>query len=382
MIKFNQTSISEIEKEHVLNALEAGQLAGEGEYYSRLQDYFWKLYGRRSIITTSCTDALEMACLLTDLREGDEVIVPSYTFSSTALSAHMQGATVVFCDIDEYGTICPTSMRKALSDKTKAVIPIHYSCNTYDAESIEKLTHDYNPGIKIIEDAAQGFDMRLHGKKAGTFGDFSAFSFHQTKALCGGELGAILLDDDKLEYANFLAEKGTDRSRVLNGLKDKYTWVAKGSSFKGSNLLCSLLWAQILRAEELRAKREFVWAAYTRIMEKTQLSDQIVDFSRIREGCSSNFHGFWILFKSTEHRAQFLKYSAGFGLQSYIGYSDLATSPYVVAEKEKFRTVGNNRSIQFSNCLARLPVHSMDKDTAIVASERLQLVLNKIKNEM
>lgn len=371
MIRFNKTDITATEESKVLEALRSGQLASDGEFSERLKADFEQRFGRKAIITTSCTDALEMGCLLAGLQPGDEVIVPSYTFSSTALAPYRCGATIVFCDVDiETGMLDADDLHNCLNARTKAIVPIHYSYRPYDDQKIKQVIQNYGDQVKIVEDAAQGFGMSHEGRLCGAMGDFSAFSFHQSKSLCGGELGAFLYDDAYHERAEFLAQKGTDRSKVIAGQKDKYTWVDTGSSFEASNILCALLCGQLEREKELQAKRESVWNAYHHVVQdfKEIIQKYVRVFPTLSDDFESNYHGYWLAFNNTELRQRFLDASLKSGLQSYIGYSDLSTSPFAARSNQvNARACPNSQFL--GKTVVRLPVWSMNDDEVHAAKE-------------
>jgi len=383
VIRFNQTDITEAEESTVLKALRSGQLASDGEFTEKLRADFEQRFGRKAIMTTSCTDALEMGCLLADLKPGDEVIVPSYTFSSTALAPYRCGAKIVFCDVDlETGMLDSSDLKACLNGRTKAIVPIHYSYRPYDYQKIKHVIQDHCDQVKIIEDAAQGFGISGEGQLCGAMGDFSAFSFHQTKSLCGGELGAFLYDDEYHERAEFLAQKGTDRSKVVAGQKNKYTWVDTGSSFEASNILCALLYGQLEREKELHQKREAVWHAYHDVVG--DLKEIIQKYVRIVPTLSndfvSNYHGYWLAFHTSELRQRFLDASIKNGLQSYIGYSDLATSP-MAARSDQVNARACPNSQFLGETVVRLPVWSMNEVEVDAAKKAFMNALMQLDAE-
>ena len=263
MIPFNQPTITELEERYLVDALHHSRLAGDGAYTMRVYRQMEELFGIRNVLlTTSGTTALEMAALLIDLAPGDEVIVPSFTFSSTVNAFLLRGAKPVFCDIRPDTLNMDESLIEGLiSPRTRAIYCVDYAGVPCEMDEIGRIARDH--GLFVIEDAAQAMGSTYKGRYAGTLSEFGCFSFHETKNYVMGEGGAIVLDQEKyMERAEIIREKGTNRRQMLDGLTDKYTWHDIGSSFLPSDLLAALLCAQLERYDEIMAKRRAVWDAY------------------------------------------------------------------------------------------------------------------------
>ena len=263
MIKFNIPPFIGKELEYIADAIKEGKICGDGKYTKMDNAWIEKRTGTsKALLTTSCTHALEMAALLSDVGPGDEVIMPSYTFVSTADAFVQRGATIVFVDIrPDTMNIDEKLIESAITEKTKAIVVVHYAGVGCEMDQIMRIAHKYD--ISVVEDAAQGVMASYKGKALGTIGDFGCYSFHETKNYSMGEGGAILINnEDKIEMAEIIREKGTDRSKFFRGQVDKYTWVDYGSSYLPSELNAAYLWAQLEQADKINEDRLHTWKIY------------------------------------------------------------------------------------------------------------------------
>jgi dTDP-4-amino-4,6-dideoxygalactose transaminase len=292
---FNRPPIGDLEKRYLMEALESGHLAGDGEFTWRCHAKLREITGaRHALLTHSCTAALEMAAILCDLKPGDEVVLPSYTFVSTANAVALRGATPVFVDIEpETLNLDPAEVEKAITPKSRAIFAVHYAGVAADMDRLQAIAKAND--LLLVEDAAQGMLARYKGRHLGTIGDIGAISFHETKNLVSGEGGALLTNDDALhKRAEIIREKGTDRSRFLRGAVDKYSWQDIGSSYLPSDLIAALLLAQLERAEEITKARLAVWERYHAAFaedEQTGLLRRPI----IPEHCEHNGHLYYLL---------------------------------------------------------------------------------------
>ena len=263
MIYFNRPALVGNELKYIQDAVAQGMLCGDGKYTKLCSAWMKERFQVNQVfLTTSCTHALEMAAFLSDIQPGDEVIMPSYTFVSTADAFVLRGAKIVFVDIrPDTMNIDENLIEDAITEKTRAIVPVHYAGVGCEMNKIMEIARRHN--LKVVEDAAQGVDAYYHGKALGTIGDFGCYSFHETKNYSMGEGGAILFQDDRyLEPAEILREKGTNRSQYFRGQIDKYTWVGYGSSYLPSDMNAAYLWAQLEEADKINDKRLSIWNFY------------------------------------------------------------------------------------------------------------------------
>ena len=269
MIPFNQPPYVGEELKYIEEAINSKKICGDGAFTKKCNEWLEKKFdAQKVLLTTSGTTALDMAMLLCDLKPGDEVILPSYTFSSTATSAVLCGAKLVFVDVrPDTMNIDEKKIEKAITDKTKVIVAVHYAGVSCEMDTIMNIARKY--GLKVVEDAAQGVMSSYNGRALGTIGDFGCYSFHETKNYSMGEGGAILINDSQYnEKAEILREKGTNRARFFRGQVDKYTWVDFGDSYLPSELNAAFLWAQLLKAEEINSNRLRTWNKYYEAFDK------------------------------------------------------------------------------------------------------------------
>lgn len=355
MIRFNVPPYTGREMEYIKQAVEAQKICGDGEFTKKCNEWIEKRTGtKKCLLTTSCTHATELAALLSDIKEGDEVIMPSYTFVSTADAFVLRGAKVVFVDIrPDTMNIDETKIEAAVTERTKAVVPVHYAGVSCEMDTIMDIAKRHN--LTVIEDAAQGILSTYKGKPLGAIGDFGCFSFHETKNYSMGEGGALLIQREKdIEEAEIIREKGTNRSKFFRGQIDKYTWVNFGSSYLPSDMNAAYLYAQLELAEEIFNDRMNSWEHYKR--ELTPLAEKgKIDLPVIPEGCGHNAHMFYIKAKDLEERTALLAFLKEKGILSVFHYIPLHSAP---AGKKFGRFHGEDiYTTKESERLARLPMY-------------------------
>ncbi len=327
MIPFNQPTITELEERYLVDALHHSRLAGDGAYTMRVYRQMEELFGIRNVLlTTSGTTALEMAALLIDLAPGDEVIVPSFTFSSTVNAFLLRGAKPVFCDIRPDTLNMDESLIEGLiSPRTRAIYCVDYAGVPCEMDEIGRIARDH--GLFVIEDAAQAMGSTYKGRYAGTLSEFGCFSFHETKNYVMGEGGAIVLDQEKyMERAEIIREKGTNRRQMLDGLTDKYTWHDIGSSFLPSDLLAALLCAQLERYDEIMAKRRAVWDAYHQRLRPLEEAGKLRR-AMVPEHVVHNGHMYNIVLPSEAVRSRLVAELKARGTLAFICYVPLHSAP-------------------------------------------------------
>lgn len=362
MIVFNEPPYVKTSKQYIEDAIQSNKICGDGKYTQYASEFFKQQTGVSNVLmTTSCTHAYELAALLADIQEGDEVIMPSYTFVSTANPFVLRGATVVFVDIDPRTmNIDPICIEAAITKKTKAICPVHYAGVSCDMDRIMELAEKNN--LYVFEDAAQGVLSKYKGRYLGSIGDFGAFSFHETKNYSMGEGGALLLRDAKYgERAEIVREKGTNRSKFHRGQVDKYTWVDLGSSYLPSELNVAYLWAQLEAAESILEYRMLLWNTYEKKL--THLSKKgYIELPYIPDECEHNAHMFYIKTKDIEERQQLIDFLLAHNILAVFHYIPLHSAPAGI----RFgRFHGEDRyTTRESERLLRLPLHMhLEKDT-------------------
>ncbi|MCR0273898.1 dTDP-4-amino-4,6-dideoxygalactose transaminase [[Clostridium] innocuum] len=329
MIKFNKPSITELEINKVVDCLNGNSiLSGDGKYTTEVYEHFKKRFHiDNMLLTTSGTTALEMASILIDLEPGDEVITPSFTFSSTVNAFLLRGANPVFCDIrEDTFNIDENLIEDLITSKTKAIYAVDYAGFPCEMDKINEIANRH--GLFVIEDAAQSVGSTYKGRYAGTLTEFGCFSFHETKNYVMGEGGAIVVNEDKyMERAEIIREKGTNRRNVLRGLVDKYTWHDIGSSFLPSDLLAAILSAQMERYDEILEKRMNVWNTYYKGLECLE-KEGLLRRPVLPEGIEHNAHMFCIVLPDEDTRTKLINSLKEKGISSYICYVPLHSSPY------------------------------------------------------
>ena len=308
MINFNEPTLTGKELDYIKDAVTVEhKLCGDGKYTLKCNNWIEGNTGvSKAMLTTSCTHALEIAAMLCDIKDGDEVIMPSYTFCSTADAFVLRGARIVFVDIrPDTMNIDENLIENAITDKTKAIVPVHYAGVGCEMDKILEIAAKY--GLKVVEDAAQGVKASFKGKALGSIGDYGCFSFHETKNYCMGEGGAVLLrDPEMIELAEIIREKGTNRSKFFRGQIDKYTWVDKGSSYLPSELNAAYLWAQLEVAEEILDDRMKKWKLYWGILNSSDVLKERLGLPYIPDYCKHNAHMFYIKTKDIDERTKLI----------------------------------------------------------------------------
>lgn len=371
MINFNVPPFTGKEMDYIKKAVENQKICGDGEFTMKCNAWIEeKTETKKCLLTTSCTHATELAALLSDIKEGDEIIMPSYTFVSTADAFVLRGATVVFVDINpKTMNIDENLIEDAITDKTRAIVPVHYAGVSCEMDKIMEIAKRYN--LIVIEDAAQGIMSTYKGKALGTIGDFGCFSFHETKNYSMGEGGAILIrDEDKIEEAEIIREKGTNRSKFFRGQIDKYTWVNYGSSYLPSDMNAAYLYAQLEMADEINNDRLANWNHYYEGLSKLAEAGKI-ELPYIPEGCVHNAHMFYIKAKDLEERTRLIAFLKENGILSVFHYIPLHTAP---AGQKFGRFHGEDKyTTKESERLARLPMYYGLKE------DQVDYIISKIK---
>lgn len=355
MISFNVPPITGNEITYIKEAVDAHKICGDGQFTKKCNAWIEEKMGTsKALLTTSCTHATEMAALLLDIKEGDEVIMPAYTFVSTADAFVLRGATAVFVDIDPRTMNMDADLiEDAITDRTRAIVPVHYAGVACDMDKIMDIAQKYH--LAVIEDAAQGVMSSYKGRALGTIGDFGCYSFHETKNYSMGEGGALLIKDPKnVDLAEVIREKGTNRSKFHRGQIDKYTWIEAGSSYLPSDMNAAYLWAQLEMADEINANRLASWNTYYEAFGKLE-EDGRVELPYIPDGCKHNAHMFYLKMKDIEERSQLISYLKENGVLAVFHYIPLHTAP---AGLKYGRFHGEDRyTTKESERLVRLPMY-------------------------
>ena len=361
MISFNQPVYSSKGIEYMEDAIiNRKKICGDGYYSNKCKEWFERKLGDKVLLTTSCTHALEMAALLADIGPGDEVIMPSYTFVSTANAFVIRGAKIKFVDIrKDTMNIDENLIEQAITSRTKAIVPVHYAGVGCEMDTIMDIAKGYN--LAVIEDAAQGMMATYKGKALGTFGRFGTFSFHETKNYTMGEGGLILIrDEEDIKRAEVIREKGTDRKKFFRGEVDKYSWVDIGSSYLPSEMNAAYLYAQLEDADKINKKRCRIWNTYRRELEELNQNERI-ELPYIPDECRHNAHMLYIKTRNTEEPEELMSYLKENGIAAVFHYVPLHSSQ---AGMKYGEFVGQDKNtITESERLLRLPLfYDLTKD--------------------
>ncbi|NLS53516.1 dTDP-4-amino-4,6-dideoxygalactose transaminase [Hafnia alvei] len=355
MIPFNAPPVVGTELEYMQAAMSSGKLCGDGGFTRRCQQWMEQRFGSAKVLLTpSCTASLEMAALLLDIQPGDEVIMPSFTFVSTANAFVLRGAKVVFVDLrPDTMNIDESKIEAAITDKTRAIVPVHYAGVACEMDTIMALAKKYS--LFVVEDAAQGVMSTYKGKALGSIGHIGCFSFHETKNYtAGGEGGATLINDPALiERAEIIREKGTNRSQFFRGLVDKYTWRDIGSSYLMSDLQAAYLWAQLEAAEKINQRRLQLWQNYYDAFLPLAKKGK-VELPSVPDDCQQNAHMFYLKLNDIEQRSAFISYLKEAEIMSVFHYIPLHECP--AGERFGHFAGENNFTTKESERLARLPL--------------------------
>lgn len=370
MIPFNKPPYVGGEEQYIAQAIRNCKISGDGEFTKKCQQWLREKTGAKEVLlTTSCTSALEMAAILCDIQPGDEVIMPSYTFVSTADAFVTRGAKAVFVDIrPDTMNIDETLIEDAITERTKAIVVVHYAGVGCEMDTILDIAKRHQ--LYVVEDAAQAMCATYKGKALGTFGDFGAYSYHETKNYSMGEGGALLVNrPDMIEKAEIIREKGTNRNQFFRGLVDKYTWVAIGSSYLPSDMNAAYLWAQLEKAEEIYNYRMNVWNRYNEGLQ--MLCDKgVIELPYIPEECVQNAHMYYIKVRDLEERTRLLDYLKQNNILAVFHYVPLHSSK---AGKEYGRFHGEDQyTTKESDRLIRLPMYYGLKD------EEQEYIIDKV----
>ena len=378
MIPFNKPYLTGKEMQYIEEAVKSGKISGNGLFTKKCQEFFEKEFGfKKTLLTTSCTDALEMAAILANIKEGDEVIVPSFTFVSTALAFVRQGADIVFADsYSDNPNIDADQIEALITEKTKAIVVVHYAGVACDMDKIMSIANKH--GIIVIEDAAQAIDSYYISKDGtrkalGSIGHLSAFSFHETKNIISGEGGMLCINDDRfIQRAEIIWEKGTNRSQFFRGEVDKYSWVDTGSSFLPSEIISAFLWAQIENMGDIQNKRIKIWNRYYEGLSSFEpVSIKKPKLPLVPEYATNNAHMFYLVCDNVDDRTKFIQHLKDKGILSVFHYLSLHKSSYY--EKYSTRKSELPNSDMFSDCLVRLPLFYELTD------EQVEYIINTIK---
>lgn len=357
-IPFNRPGVTGHEIDFIRDAIDSGKLSGNGKYTQLCQDFFVQNYQfKKCLLTTSCTDALEMAAILLDIQLGDEVILPSYTFVSTANAFVLRGATLVFADsMMNNPNIDVESIERLITPKTKAIIPVHYAGVSCDMKGLMKIATKYN--LFVVEDAAQAIDSFFineegESRPLGGIGHLAAFSFHETKNVISGEGGMLVINDDRfVKRAEIIWEKGTNRSAFFRGEVDKYGWVDVGSSFLPSELISAFLYSQLNGLKSIQARRRYIWSSYNSRLKDWAILNRISK-PYIPNYATNNAHMYYLVFPDSDQRASFIDYCKKNGINVVFHYLSLHKSEFY---KDISREKNLPNSDMFSDCLVRLPI--------------------------
>lgn len=367
-IPFNKPYMTGRETEYIRQAVESGKISGNGVFTKKCQSFFEEHYGfRKCILTTSCTDALEMAAILTDVGPGDEVIVPSYTFVSSALAFVRQGAKIVFCDsCRENPNIDPEEIEKLVTPRTKVIVPVHYAGVACDMDAIMDIANRHH--LLVVEDAAQAIDSFYTGKDGvrrplGSIGHLAAFSFHETKNIISGEGGMLVVNDPRfIRRAEIIWEKGTNRAEFFRGEVNKYGWVDTGSSFLPSEIVAAFLWAQLENLGQIQARRREIWNAY-QVGLLPFAERRLFRLPDLPGYATNNAHMFYLVFPGLAERTDFISGMKSRNIQCVFHYLALHASAFY-SPRHDGRTLPN--CDRFADCLVRLPLfYELDVERVI-----------------
>lgn len=363
MIKFNKAFYSGKEEKYLQDVLCSGKLSGDGQYTKKCNEWIQNRTGiAKALLTTSCTHAIELAAILANIVPGDEVIMPSFTFVSTANAFVLRGAKIVFVDIrPDTMNIDENLIENAITDRTRAIVPVHYAGVACEMDKICKIAEKYN--LLVIEDAAQGMTSTYKGKALGAIGDFGCYSFHETKNYSMGEGGALLIKNPAdISRAEIIREKGTNRSRFYRGEIDKYTWMEAGSSYLPSELNAAYLWAQLEQYNEIYKSRMKSWQLYYESLKDLE-EKGLIELPTIPKDCTHNAHMFYIKTKNLEERTELIFYLKGKNIKSVFHYIPLHSSP---AGRKCGEFRGEDRyTTKESERLLRLPLYYQLEESAI-----------------
>jgi len=353
-IPFNKPYFTGKEIVFIKEVFENGKIGGDGIFTKKCNSFFEQKYGfKKVLLTTSCTDALEMVAILLNIKEGDEVIMPSYTFVSSANPFILRGAKIIFTDsLPNHPNMNVKDLEKLITKRTKVIVPVHYAGMACDMDEIMKIANQNN--IFVVEDAAQAIDSYYKNKPLGGIGHLAAFSFHETKNIVSGEGGMLVINDDQfIERAEIIREKGTNRSKFFRGEVDKYGWVDIGSSFLPSDMIAAFLYAQCLSLDIIQNRRKILWNAYYEKLKHLQ-DENLIQLPQLPVSSTNNAHMFYLVCKNLKERTGLIQILKNNNITSVFHYISLHNSSY-------FEKQHNGRDLpnadNYTNCLLRLPLY-------------------------
>lgn len=361
-IPFNKPFLTGNEISFILHAVESGKISGNGEYTQKCHQFFQNRFSfNKVLLTTSCTDALEMSAILLDIQPDNEVIVPSYTFVSTVNAFVLRGAKIVFADSDKrIPNIDVNQIKKLITSKTKAIVVVHYAGIACDMDPIVEIAKQHN--LFVVEDAAQAIDAYYKGKALGSIGHLSAFSFHETKNIISGEGGMLVVNDPAFERrAEIIWEKGTNRAAFFRGEVNKYGWVDIGSSFLPSEIIAAFLYAQLENLDRIQKRRLTIWNGYYEGLAPLQ-DKGLIELPVVPEYAVHNGHMFYIVCQNLTERTALIERLKSIGIHAVFHYLSLHKSPYYSSRYQGEELVNADR---YSDCLLRLPFFNELSDTQI-----------------
>ncbi len=354
MIIFNKPKIFDIELSNIKQALDSGKISGDGSFTKKCHSFFLNRYGfKKCLLTTSCTDALEMSAILCNIKPGDEVIAPSYTFVSTVNAFVLRGAKIIFADSrNDIPNINEKEIESLITKKTKVIIPVHYAGVACDMDFINSIATKHN--LLVVEDAAQCIESFYKNKPLGSLGDLGTFSFHETKNITCGEGGLLVINNEQfLNRSEIIREKGTNRSAFFRGEVDKYGWVDIGSSFLPSDILAAFLYAQLINLENIQTKRISIWNRYYSNLKNLQ-DNGTIRLPVIPDYATNNAHMFYVLCRNLEERTMLIDHLKTNNISSVFHYLSLHKSEFY-KDKHDGRLFPN--SDRYTDTLLRLPMY-------------------------
>lgn len=377
-IPFNNPHLTGKEAHYMYQAVADGKLSGNGAFTKKCQQFFEERYGfKKCLLTTSCTDALEMAAILCNIQSGDEVIVPSYTFVSSALAFVRAGAKIVFADsMKSNPNIDAEQIESLITPRTKAIVPVHYAGVACDMDCIMEIANKYN--LIVVEDAAQAIDSYYKGRPLGSIGHMSAFSFHETKNIISGEGGMLCINDERfIRRAEIIWEKGTNRAEFFRGEVNKYGWVDTGSSFLPSEVIAAFLWAQLEHLDDIQSRRKHLWDLYYSCLSPLALlPNSLIALPGLPEYATNNAHMFYLVCNNLEERTALIKNLKDNGILAVFHYLSLHSSPYYQNKHDGRELPECDR---YADCLVRLPMYYdlRDEDVIMICDIINDFVCNK-----
>lgn len=353
-IPFNKPHLTGKEAHYMYEAVYNGKLSGNGKFTKRCQQFLEEKYGfKKCLLTTSCTDALEMAAILCDIKPGDEVIVPSYTFVSSALAFVRAGAKIVFADsMERNPNIDADKIEELITPRTKVIVPVHYAGVACDMDKIMEIADRHN--LLVVEDAAQAIDSYYKGRPLGSIGHLAAFSFHETKNIISGEGGCLAINDERfIRRSEIIWEKGTNRAEFFRGEVNKYGWCDTGSSFLPSEVIAAFLWAQLESMDDIQNKRKELWNCYYEQLAPLAAQGRF-RLPDIPDYATNNAHMFYLVCNNLEERSALIKRLKDNDILAVFHYLSLHESPFYT-DKHDGRTLP--MADRYSDCLVRLPMY-------------------------